>query len=515
MNTLTGHYAYLGFPISLEEENVDSYFAEDKRGFDNLVCHSKLVAAYPGDVAIASCYLRKEQYGYDAYFELPYRDERRDIGENGYAARSMRFRRDSDGNLYRLLVKVGRAQYLEKYKGDVIPGYYPDLTIQIMRQTSDSELTQWDGFRIGLRFDSQGRNGQYSTWNDHSCEFWKSLAIQFDADHADLRQSSWSQDTANRMLDYIMSKYATWIEGLYYFREEEATRVITIPLRNWNTYSPQKVILPTPNESRQAFLFDEPEVFIEQLDPLLLGRDVDFSGYWRNWLTQHAFLDACQNLPRLNDNSISNVIELVSFIYNLVVKHQIEIPKSLGSAWLSYRYQFTTTKLDAEEAIQFVHRHMDLGDLDKGITSYGAAFTTYNGIDVSCRCLVQVTPRELGYLDKIWRGLYTYGLQPNFYVIWDMIPYSFIVDWFIPIGDMASVLDAKRMYSGDYYDFKRICYSLSYDHIIDNKRYHCYTRWPGSMPPELNELYWLDRADASSKTVGYRILDTLSLFVGH
>jgi hypothetical protein len=271
-------------------------------------------------------------------------------------------------------------------------------------------------------------------------------------------------------------------------------------------------VLP-PNITRDRFIFDEPSTVQEGVDPMLLGRATKY--YWLNWLTQHAFMDACQSFPRLSENSISNVIEIVQFIYNLVIKHQIEIPQSLSQAWLSYRYQFSTSSLDAREAIEFVHRRMDIGDISKGISCYGAAFHEVEGRLVTCRCSIEMAPREIGFVDSIWRALYTYGLSPNFYIIWDMIPYSFIVDWFIPIGDILGVVDAQSAYSSDKYDFKHICYSLSYDNEANGMITHQYVRWKGSAPPQINALYWFDSPSASNKTVAFRVLDSLSLVIGH
>jgi hypothetical protein len=158
---------------------------------------------------------------------------------------------------------------------------------------------------------------------------------------------------------------------------------------------------------------------------------------------------------------------------------------------------------------------MDLGGLDRRISCYGVSHTNYKGCDITCRCRIDVIPRNLDNLGRIWRALYTYGLQPNFYVVWDMIPYSFIVDWFIPVGDILSTLDADRMYlSGEYYDFENVCYSLSYvRELDDNTNVKCYTRWKGSVPSCFNSFYWFDKPEPSRRTVGYRVLDALSLFV--
>jgi hypothetical protein len=271
---------------------------------------------------------------------------------------------------------------------------------------------------------------------------------------------------------------------------------------------------------RDAFLLHEPDIIGDRLDPILLGKGGGISHYWIEYLTQHALLEACDSLPRLSDNSISNIIEIVGFIKALVVDHKIEIPESLADAWLAYRYQYNTSKQDINDAIKFVHRHMDLGTLDRMIVGRGTSHTSYLGFDVTCRCSVEVTPKETNWLSKIWRALDQYGLTPDFYTIWDMVPYSFMVDWFLPIGDLAGVWDANSMYfSGEYYNLANICYSLSYvreleraDGNVDSIK--CYTRWAGSVPSSLNSFYWFEPPTASSRTVGRRVLDAASIFIG-
>lgn len=272
----------------------------------------------------------------------------------------------------------------------------------------------------------------------------------------------------------------------------------------------------------KRFIFHEIELFKNRTDPYLVSAGQDLSQYWLNVLKQQAYLDALQSVPRLNDNSISNIIEIAGFIKSLVVDHRIEIPKSLSSAWLSYRYVYTTGKLDAEEAIDFVNRRVDLGSLDKWIQCFGVSHVEYqpkgwsSPIPVTCRCCLDIRPTHLAMLGKIWRALYTYGLQPSFYVIWDMIPYSFIVDWLLPIGKLASVLDAERMYSETYYEIRNVQFSLSYD-TRDEKYgdiYHQYTRFLSPGGVTLNGFYFFEEDPVSTKVVGYRVLDSLSLIIG-
>jgi len=268
-------------------------------------------------------------------------------------------------------------------------------------------------------------------------------------------------------------------------------------------------------DPKLAFLLNEDQIIGERLDPVLLGKDVHFTKYWREYLVQHALLAACESLPRLSDNSISNLIELVGFVKSVVVDHKVEMPKSLADAWLAYRYQYSTSKMDIQDAIKFVRRRMDLGTLDRQIAGYGVATHVVEGTEVVCRVSVEVRPREVDQLHKIIRALDTYGLTPDFYVIWDSIPYSFMVDWFLPISDLAGVADANSMYfSGQFYDFVGISCSLSYTRELGPRKVKCYTRWAGSVPSGLNGMYWLEPPTASARTVGFRALDAVSIFFG-
>jgi hypothetical protein len=94
-----------------------------------------------------------------------------------------------------------------------------------------------------------------------------------------------------------------------------------------------------------------------------------------------------------------------------------------------------------------------------------------------------------------------------------MIPYSFVVDWFIPVGNLASVIDARSHYSGTNYAISNIVFSISYD-IVDTvgNVYRQYTRWSEGSPVELNGLYFLETSP-SQRVLGYRILDALALTI--
>jgi hypothetical protein len=272
-------------------------------------------------------------------------------------------------------------------------------------------------------------------------------------------------------------------------------------------------VAPIPNLV-YSFILGEVGIYGEGLDPRMLGNGLLSGNYWRNWLIQHAYEDALAAVPSLSDNSLSNIAEFISVIYNLVVNHRLEIPKRLQDAWLQYRYVYNTTKLDLKDAFAFLKRHYDLEGFNRVIKCRGTSRTTYLNTPITCRCTFDITPAQLRGLESVWRDLYTYGLQPNAYVLWDMTPFSFIVDWFVPIGSLASVLDMEANMLRGQYAISNVCFSLQYQRVIDGYNINCYTRWAASPLQNLNGFYWFDRPKTSGRVVCYRILDTASLLIG-
>jgi hypothetical protein len=236
-----------------------------------------------------------------------------------------------------------------------------------------------------------------------------------------------------------------------------------------------------------------------------------FAAYHFKRLRQGAYLDCLDNVPILNENSISNIIGIVALIKSIVIDKKVEIPKSLSSAWLAYRYQYGTSKSDLEEAIDFQHRMVDSTFLDRGFDCYGVFCDMVKDIPVTCRCHITMKQKELDWLSKISTELYRYGLSPSFYVFWDTVPYSFIIDWFIPIGDILSGYDKTRMYDRTY-EMTDIWFSYKYNLADDQGGYSAYTRYGSSALPEFQGYYTFDNKGTTSDiTIGKRVLDSLSL----
>jgi hypothetical protein len=300
----------------------------------------------------------------------------------------------------------------------------------------------------------------------------------------DLRE----QEIADSIMDLFLS---------YHF-DDRYFRVFGTPLKEL-----ENLTLDLPSDLETAFLIGEPEYV---LSGYLVGPDA----YWLGTLTQGAFMAMIDNMPTLNDNSLSNVAGLCSLLKSIIIDHKPKIPSSLSDAWLAYRYSYTTTKLDVKEAINFAKRVSD-GALGRDLQLYGTYSIQYRDVTMTCRCTGVVRQRELGLLSKITNALFQFGLSPSFYVIWDSIPYSFIVDWFIPVGNILHEQDNFIMYTRNY-DFTDMWYSISYDSYVGDNPAHVYTRWQGQVPDCYHGYYSLaNKGTTSNRTIGFRILDVLSI----
>lgn len=307
----------------------------------------------------------------------------------------------------------------------------------------------------------------------------------------------WGEGICDVLVDGFGRQLADWVDS-----NVTSTNIWSVR----QTYDPFPSGLNPPE-----FLLNE-DSLIRDRYPAGLFNANNFKGYWRSYLIQHAYYDCLQSVPRANENNISNIVDCVSFLKNLIVNKRIEFPESLAEGWLAYRYSYSTTKSDIDAAISYAERHLRVAS--KPFSCFGISSTTYEGIDITCRCRVDVRNKELSYLDQIWKNLDLWGLSPRFYVFWDMLPYSFIVDWFLPIGDVLSVVDARSIYSEERYEFSRIVYSLSYHRLVDGVLWKTYSRWRAGSPPQLDGFYWFETDPVSSKTVGYRTADATSLILG-
>jgi hypothetical protein len=116
-------------------------------------------------------------------------------------------------------------------------------------------------------------------------------------------------------------------------------------------------------------------------------------------------------------------------------------PKTVSSAFLATHYGVRLTVKDTKKIIKCAK------NLAKRIKkeynySYGKRTTTLdNGVRLKANVSI-----AYGQYDQKWLGflndLSSFDLLPTPSRIWDMISYSFVMDWFLPVSDVLEVYDA-------------------------------------------------------------------------
>lgn len=214
-----------------------------------------------------------------------------------------------------------------------------------------------------------------------------------------------------------------------------------------------------------------------------------------------AFDNAFDKLPQVQQSMVANIIDCVSSLQQFLKKPSIStlVGKGPKEWWLSYRYSYSTTKMDIEELGSIASRLLSLGDVCK---SYGS----YISGNINYHCLIVVDAKHFlpTEAEDVLGRLRLTGLQVETADVWDMIPYSFVVDWFLDVSGLLTSFD--RWLSASKLPIKECWYSCVSNYT--DSRY-VYFRFSGS-PPKLPSFSL--STSKSGSTWLKRILDVISLY---
>lgn len=209
----------------------------------------------------------------------------------------------------------------------------------------------------------------------------------------------------------------------------------------------------------------------------------------------------------LKDIKSGNIGALVSDIPSLLKGKNIR--KAASSSWLGYRYSYSTTKSDIAEYKDKLLPY--LLDYNNGRHIVRSGISTSKG---EAHCKVIYRDRALSAVEQVYTLLKRTGLALDLYNAWDMVPLSFVADWFLPIGDYLEDFSQNWVANTQIFDIATITTSWKWSHWIRDMRggYRItyYSRSVTSDPPAF-ESY---AEDPSSKTVLKRIVDAAALIVG-
>lgn len=254
-----------------------------------------------------------------------------------------------------------------------------------------------------------------------------------------------------------------------------------------------------------ASYLDPPTINFRRHEDIVYAEylDLDILNPWfrKGWVT--AYYAAADSLPGSSNNAIATVFEVASLFKSLFTLDFGAIPKTLGdifsSSWLKYRYGYCTTKSDISEYISLNDRLLALSRADS-IRCYGKyacsdGTFTYS-FDVEVEDIIPSNIKEVCNL---------FGLKMSAYNAWDMIPYSFIVDWFIPVGDFLESLETRSEIATLHTTNCWMSYHSFYDDGTE-----VFLRVPGFTPLS-SDFPYVNYRRVSDKTICYRITDTIAL----
>lgn len=213
-------------------------------------------------------------------------------------------------------------------------------------------------------------------------------------------------------------------------------------------------------------------------------------------LANAAYVEACDSLPEAGCNSIATVLEIAEGVSDLI-RGKAKGVKNLKDVWLNYRYVITTNKMDIAEYCDVTQRLCNLASQEK-VTVHGQA----NYGDIVCSCSIDV--RLDNVLPKDQRDwLTTYGFKLSAVNMWDMVPYSFVVDWFFRVGEILETIE--KMGKALEVPVENCWFSFRSKYGNQDT----FLRVPGGYKAAFP---YVSYRKTSSKTVFKRILDAICLF---
>lgn len=174
--------------------------------------------------------------------------------------------------------------------------------------------------------------------------------------------------------------------------------------------------------------------------------------------------DAVRSIRYVSSNSIENVGGLADIKSNLppirTVKRLIskKDPAALAELYLWYKYSFAPNISDSKEIISAAARdkHRYTGSYYRSSAISVPCQAGGQTISVVCRASVKFAVSD--YRDAQMR-IASWGFDPGIAQGWDLIPFSFVVDWFFHVGDRLDIVDWEFDNFINTYHYQSLTYS--------------------------------------------------------
>lgn len=223
-----------------------------------------------------------------------------------------------------------------------------------------------------------------------------------------------------------------------------------------------------------------------------------------------AFQDACSTVTTISGNTWANLMEVIDLLKDAKQGKLPKISTDVRELWLGYRYAYCTTRSDVEELTAYCSQKCKEA-MKTGFHKYYGVYTDHNGW--LSRCTVRCFDKSVDTAQGILNSLNEVGLGLNAYNLWDLLPFSFIVDWFLPIGDTLEKWKGASL-NETQYKFQSLVFSQkkSFEFPLGASyrgRMTIYRRQVETEPPE--GYYYEYDENSSSRTWLKRTADGIAI----
>lgn len=199
-----------------------------------------------------------------------------------------------------------------------------------------------------------------------------------------------------------------------------------------------------------------------------------------------------------------------------VISSLTKMSDPASDAWLKGRYAFSTSVMDLGQGWDYFY--------DRALQTIGKRSADYkchgrfDRNDIVFRCNFIVREKALTGVTKFFEHCYRHGFEPNAYVMWDFVPFSFVVDWFFPIGNALEAYTRASHFVPEYweyqprYDGNTVMFSATYTTPTAMGPMEVYTRWYEAGPPDVEPVVMMTPGRADEPTVIKRVIDGIALF---
>lgn len=166
---------------------------------------------------------------------------------------------------------------------------------------------------------------------------------------------------------------------------------------------------------------------------------------WKDWGTL---------AHEASQTAIANQANMIAFVRDL--RHPTKlIPKlrnlrklkSWANALLSVKYGVLPTITDLKSIVAAVRKrgpYLDKNGFSTYSKGHWSSFDGVYGLYTLEQHIKLAVAKEEDDLDRLVTSLESVGFWPDLNTLWDLVPYSFVIDWFVNVGELLARLDSRE-----------------------------------------------------------------------